>query len=237
MSAGSLKDVLDRLFSIDANDRVKAANEIGEIGTEDEAPVILKVAYEDEASTVKQMAIQSYFEILKEHGFDEIKKAALSHPDQYVRIYAINILGKINSELVTDLLLELLDNDDEKIRATVVKSMIHANTIQNANRLAELIETENHILTLCNMIEACTIWRYSDAISKIKMIYENLSNYNNRIELKTIVIFALASFNDKKALTQLKEEDIDEYYRVKINNKHFKGKSGLFQALEELKKL
>ncbi|MCE7736971.1 MAG: hypothetical protein GPJ54_18950 [Candidatus Heimdallarchaeota archaeon] len=237
MSAGSLKDVLDRLFSIDANDRVKAANEIGEIGTEEEAPIILKVAYEDEASTVQQMAIQSYFEIMKEHGFEEIKKAALSHPDQYVRIYAINILGKIKSELVTDLLLDLLDNNDEKIRATVVKSMIHANTIQNAKRLAELIETENHVLTLCNMIEACTIWKYSEAVPKIKEVYENLSKYNDSIEIKTITIFALAAFNDKKALTQLKEESIDEYYRVKINNKHFKGKSGLLQALEELKTL
>ncbi len=87
------------------------------------------------------------------------------------------------------------------------------------------------------MIEACTIWRYSDAVSKIKVIHENLSNYNNSIELKTIVIFALASFHDKKVLTQLKEENIDEYYRIKINNKHFKGKNGLFQAIEELKKL
>ena len=189
MSAGSLKDVLDRLYSIDASERVKAANEIGEIGTEKEAPIVLKVAYEDETSTVRQMAIQSYFEILKNEAFDEILKAAISHFDQYVRIYAVSILGKLNSELVSEPLLELVKDDDPKIRATVVKSMIHANTSQNAGHLESIFENETHMLTQCNIIEAWAIWNHKQASNQINKLFEIDKLPHLQLELKNNITF------------------------------------------------
>ncbi|MHA2030185.1 MAG: HEAT repeat domain-containing protein [Candidatus Kariarchaeaceae archaeon] len=237
MSAGSLKDVLDRLYSLDANDRVKAANEIGEIGTEQEAPIVLKVAYEDEASTVRQMAIQSYYEIMKEHGFEEIRKAALSHTDEYVRIYAINILGNLRTELVSNLLLQLIEKQDEKIQATAIKSMIHANTIENASKLKSVLVNEDYVLTRCNIIEAWGLWRYSAGITEIKSIFDEQLDNESSIELKTISALVLASFGDEKALTVLKESNIDEYYRIKVASKLYRGRSGLIEAVNQLKKL
>ncbi len=236
MSAGSLKDVLDRLYSIDANERVKAANEIGEIGTEKEAPIVLKKAYEDETSTVRQMAIQSYFEILSDKAYDEILKAANSHFDEYVRIYAVSILGKLNPDLVTDPLLELMKDENHKIRATVVKSMIHANTIQNASHLESFFEKETHILTQCNIIEAWAIWNYKQATEIISKLFENSNLIESHIELKTISLFTLALFDDKNALKKLKEVDIDDYYRIKIDSIYYTGRDGLIKALKMLKK-
>ncbi|OLS28950.1 MAG: hypothetical protein HeimC2_03880 [Candidatus Heimdallarchaeota archaeon LC_2] len=235
MSAGTLKDVMDRLYSIDANERVKAANEIGEIGTEKEAPIVLKVAHEDETSTVRQMAIQSYFEILKEKAYEDILKAAKSHFDQYVRIYAISILGKLDQNQVSEPLLELMKDEDPKIRATVVKSMIHANTIQNAKHLETFFENETHMLTQCNIIEAWAIWNYKQAKGKINKLFENTDKMESQIELKTISLFTLALFGDKKALKELKEGNIDTYYRIKVDSKHFTGRKGLVKALELLK--
>lgn len=236
MSAGSLKDVLDRLYSIDANERVKAANEIGEIGTEKEAPIVLKIAYEDDASTVRQMAIQSYFEILNDKAYNEILLAANSHFDEYVRIYAVSILGKLNPDLVSEPLLELMKDENHKIRATVVKSMIHANTIQNAPHLINFFENETHILTQCNIVEAWAIWNYKQANEIISKLSEKSNLVESHIELKTISFFALALFGDKNALKKLKEADIDDYYRIKIGSKHYAGRNGLLKALKILKK-
>ncbi len=138
-----LSITLSRLYSQDANDRVKAAGELGEIGTPDIAHKLLEVAYQDEASTVRQMAIQSYSEILGLDSLDEIIKSASTHFDDYVKLYSIMIMGRLGTKKVYQPLLDLLNTEDTKIQAAVIRSMIHIQTNEFAQDIFDLLKKSN----------------------------------------------------------------------------------------------
>lgn len=228
--SGTLQDVMARLYSIDANERVKAANEIGEIGTEIEAPTVLKVAYEDEASTVRQMATQSYFEILGDKGIPEIIKIATEHFDTYTRIYGISCLGKANKGLVIETLNILLDDEDEKIRVSTVRAMIHAQTIKLSDRLFSLLEHEESMIVIRNIFEALALWKYQKEHDSLeKYIEANIEKYD--LELKTISYFLLAMLGDTNALKILENDDVDEYIRIKHGGKIYRGRNGLIELI------
>lgn len=229
MSQRSLDDLVARLQNkLDANDQVKAAAELGEVGTPEIAPELLKAVWHDDTSTVRQIAIQSYSEILKEKAFEEVIKVVKTHLDDYVKIYAISILGSMDSNLVTDVLAELLENTNPKIRVPVIRAMIHANTRVNSEIILKTLENETDMLVQKNLIEALAIWKYSKSFELISDILKNSSN----IEIRTIALFALASFGDKNAKKELQSSEIDEYIRISQNNKTFRGRNGLLEALK-----
>lgn len=231
MNKQLLEETVARLKSLDANDRVKAASELGEIGTLNEAPSLLDSAYNDEASTVRQMAIQSYGEIMGEQGLEEITKAATNHFDDYTRIYAISILGNFPSSKVSLLLKELFNTDDYKFRTTVVRAMIHSGSSENAEFLFEKLNEETDLLTLRNMIEAFALWKFE----RVKeTLHRLLEKHTENIELTTIILFALAVFGDSKAVDRIKNEDIDNYMTIRLQHRNYRGKDGLLDALDHL---
>ncbi len=223
-----IEDLLARLHSIDANDRVKAAADLGEYGTPVIAKEVLKAAWEDEASTVRQIAIQSYYKILKNKATDEIIHAAKFHLDEYVKIYAISVLGSLNPSLVAQPLAELLNNENPKIRSTSLRSMIHAGIKENVDIVYTRLEIETNDLALKNSIELLALWRYKKSKEKIAKIIEN----TNSEEVKTMGLFALASFGDKKSKKALETCYDDEYIRIIVKNKTYRGKNGLLEALK-----
>ena len=186
--SSSVQDVLDRLFSLDANDRVKAANEIGELGTPKEAPTVLKVVYEDEASTVRQMAIQSYYEIMKENAFDELEKVVNNHPDDYVKIYALSVLEKFPSTQTEGLFKSSLESENPRIRATVTRAILHADSTMFAETLLELLNIEKDDLVIRNILESFALWKYTAAKDKLKKMLETYPNQNGDPELLTMLL-------------------------------------------------
>lgn len=229
-----VQDVLDRLFSLDANDRVKAANEIGELGTPNEAPTVLKVVYEDEASTVRQMAIQSYYEIMKQDAFDELKKVVNTHSDDYVKIYALSVLEKFPSTQTEELFTSGLQSDNPRIRATVTRAILHANSMMFGEKLLDLLNTEKDNLVLRNILESFALWKYKPSKNKLMNLLESDSNIPEDPELLTMLLFALAALGEKSALKRLQEEDVDEFIRIKYKNEMFRGKQGLLELLKQI---
>jgi len=229
----NLDSTIARLYSNDANDRVKAAGELGEIGTPEVAPKLLEVTYEDEASTVRQMAIQSYSEILGEQSLNEVIKVADSHFDEYVRLYAIMILGRIGGPQVIDPLRRYLALEDEKAKAAALRAMIHAETRENGDAVFDLLKKSKAPLIIRNCIEALSLWKYGDAKDYIRSkIFEreDLSD----LELKTISAFYLAVMNDKSGRQYLQDEKIDNYIRIAVNDTHYHGRDGLLEAVSKL---
>lgn len=225
------KSMLDRLDSLDANDRVKAAAELGEIGTPNEAPRLIQACWEDEASTVRQISVQAYAEILGDDSFDEVLKVVNTHTDEYVRLYAISILGDLTLELVEKPLKELLKNNDPKFRATVLRAMMHADTRSNSDEIYNIIEGESDAFVLRNAVEALTLWNYEKSKDLIKKIYDNEELIQNE-ELRTIVLFSLAKFGDKTALNQLKNDDIDNLIRISYDGQFYRGRDGLLNLIK-----
>ncbi|MHA2403544.1 MAG: HEAT repeat domain-containing protein [Candidatus Kariarchaeaceae archaeon] len=232
MSRRELEELVQRLKSIDANDRVKAAAEIGEMGTPNEAPIVLKSAWDDETSTVRQMAIQSYFEILGESALSEILIAAQTHFDDYVKIYAISLLGKLDPQMVSDPLAKFLSSENPKIRTTALRAMIHANTRDNSDRVHKHLVNEDNHLAQKNAIEALVIWKVKDSKDSIEKILTERDNLS--IEVKTMALFALAAFGSEDARIELETADIDEYTRINLKNKTYRGRNGLLDALTNL---
>ncbi len=227
------KSFMDRLDSLDANDRVKAAAELGEVGTANEAPRLIQACWEDEASTVRQIAVQAYAEILGDASFDEVIKVINTHTDDYVKIYAISILGDLTQELVEGPLKELIKTSDPKLRATVIRAMIHADTRSNSDEIFNLIDGEIDTFVLRNAIEAMTLWNYKKSKDAIKKINHNEELMENE-ELKTIVLFSLASFGDKVALDKLRTDDIDNLIRISYNGRFYRGREGLFNLIKKI---
>ncbi|MHA2249994.1 MAG: HEAT repeat domain-containing protein [Candidatus Kariarchaeaceae archaeon] len=230
MEHRALDELVARLSSLDANDRVKAAAELGEVGTPEVSPHVLKSAWGDETSTVRQMAIQAYYEILGEDAFDEIVKAAKTHFDDYVKIYAISVLGGLKADSVSSILAELLENDSDKIKITILRAMIHAHTTQNTEIVFDLVN-DNNTMIRRNAIEALARWGFKKSQPSIKKI---LTESELDPEIKTIALFALASFGDTEARQQLMVEDIDEYLRIKLGRTTYTGRDGLLDALNKM---
>lgn len=225
--------IIARLYSADANDRVKAAGEIGEIGTETEAPLVLKIAYEDEASTVRQMAIQSFHEIMKRKSLEEIVRAARSHFDEYVRIYAISILGQFDKVDLSEVIPDLLHEMNPRIKIATVKAVADLNYSEMAPKLLELFPSPESPLLTQVIAEAFAIMKYKKSKDKIKQYYvSNLDNLS--LELKTAIVFALSSFGDKSAKKSLKNDEIDNFFTIKIGNQHYRGRKNLLKALNSL---
>ncbi len=227
------KSLLDRLDSLDANDRIKAAAELGEIGTPNEAPRLIQACWEDEASTVRQISVQAYAEILGDESFDEVFKVINTHTDNYVKIYAVSILGDLTQELVEHPLKELIKNTDPKLRATVIRAMIHADTRSNSDEIYKLLDVEIDPFVLRNAIEAMTLWNYKESKDAIKDISDNKELMRNE-ELKTIVLFSLATFGDKVALDRLKTDDIDNLIRISYNGQFYRGREGLLNLIQKI---
>jgi HEAT repeat protein len=227
------KTLLDRLDSLDANDRVKAAAELGEVGTPNEAPRLIQACWEDEASTVRQISVQAYAEIMGDDSFIEVLKIVNTHSDEYVVLYAISILGDLTQELVENPLKELIKNDDPKIRATVIRAMIHADTRSHSNEIYNLIDGEDDAFVLRNAIEALTLWNYHKSKGIVKKIYDDKLLMKNE-ELKTIILFSLARFGDEIALEQLKNDDIDNLIRISYDGQFYRGRDGLLDLIKKI---
>ena len=220
-----LSITLSRLYSQDANDRVKAAGELGEIGTPDIAHKLLEVAYQDEASTVRQMAI-----LLRKglDSLDEIIKSASTHFDDYVKLYSIMIMGRLGTKKVYQPLLDLLSTEDTKIQAAVIRSMIHIQTNEFAQDIFDLLKKSNETIIIRNCIEALSLWKFSEAINFIEENYFNVKQIDS--ELKTISAFYLSVFKKKYGIKFLEQNDVDQFVRVNINNITYKGGNGLLEA-------
>jgi len=232
MSTSDIQAIVNRLYSQDANDRVKAAGEIGEVGTPQEAPIILKVAYEDEASTVRQMAIQSYYEILNGLALAEIKKASMSHFDEYVKIYAISILGNYAINEVQDTFEKLIESSDSKIQITTVKALIHANGTNFADKLLQMFPSKKSDHLSQVIVEAMALWNFKKASKPIEKYY--ITHQTVPLELKTILLFAMASFGNKNAKKSLETEEIDNFSSIKVGDKRYRGRNGLLEALKKI---
>lgn len=234
MSNDPYRQLISRLSSQDANDRVKAAAELGEVGKPEHAPKLLEACWNDEASTVRQIAVQAYGEILKDQGADEIFKVASEHTDEYTRLYAISSLGSMSAETVENYLNQLLTDSNPKIRLTVIRSMIHAQTDGLGNQLLELYETEDDAMVLRNIIEALLLWKSKSIVPKLKT-REDLNHLLENEEFRTFYNLALAIGGDKQAVTFLEEGEIDTLTRIKIRGKWYRGRNGLLEAIDLLK--
>jgi len=230
----ALELTVSRLYSQDANDRVKAASELGEIGTPEIAPKLLDVVYEDEASTVRQMAIQSYSEILGEDSLDEVIKAADSHFDEYVKLYAVMVLGRIGSPRVSEPLSRYIRSDNPKIKAAALKAMIHAETAEQGETVFEVLQQSDKPIIVRNCIEALALWHYQGALDYIQNTYFTNEDIKD-LEIKTISAFYLASFGDKKGINYLETSRVDRYVRIKIDDIYYKGGQGLLEAARLLR--
>ncbi|MHA2501468.1 MAG: HEAT repeat domain-containing protein [Candidatus Kariarchaeaceae archaeon] len=228
-----LKMTVSRLYSQDANDRVKAAGELGEIGTPEVAEILLKVAYEDEASTVRQMAIQSYGEILSTKATQELVKAVSSHYDEYVQMYALNSLGNIGGEGAAETMLRNLEHPNPRMQATTLRAMIHSETKEYAPDVFEFLKDTTDSLLQRNCIEALALWKYKPAKAYISDTYFENRELND-LELKTISAFYLAVMGEKKGKNFLKNERVDNYMRIAVNDKHYRGGTGLLEAADRI---
>lgn len=228
--SNDFSDYLLRLSSNDANDRVKAAAELGEIGTPEVAPNLLKAAYDDEASTVRQMAIQSYAEILGNNAYSEILKAAKNHFDDYVRLYAVSTLGKVFGENEPSDIKFLLEDKDEKIRAAAVKIILQNNLNNFAPLFLKMLDKETYDIGIRNLIEALGLWKYKEANAKINQILKNTKS----LEIKTICYFSLAIFGNEEAIYKIKNDDIDEFMRIYYEGNRYHGRDGLLVIIEQL---
>ncbi len=224
--------IVARLTSIDANDRVKAAAELGEVGTEREAPHLLKAVWEDEASTVRQIAIQAYAEIMKDASFNEIYKAATEHPDRYVRLYAISVLGNILPEIVGDSLYQFLEGDDHGVHEAAVRALIHLNMSDSADRLLTLLNNDTDIYCVQSISEAIALWKYKKGKKILEQKLNTITDNETRIWIK----FALASLGVKKYRDELENDDIDPFIRIKYNDEWYRGKDGILNLIDKLSK-
>lgn len=231
-TGGGLEGIVARLSSQDANDRVKAAAELGEVGTPNEAPELLKAAYEDEASTVRQMAIQAYAEILGEDSIDELVKAVNEHFDDYVRLYAIISLGNLPVSDIGKVLVKFLPLDDSKLRAATLRALIHSQSTEYGDPVFTLMKEEDDTLVFRNCIEALTLWRYAPAKSYLKGLQEQIGEFNT--EIQTFISFYLASFGNKQAREFIENGNIDEFIRIQYDDQHFRGRKGILRLLDRL---
>lgn len=228
LPSDELEMIVNRLrTAIDASDRVKAAAEIGELGTPEIAPKVLDAVWEDEKSNVRQLAVQSYAEILGNEGVEALNVIIEKHTDNYVRLYAIISLGTLSKELVLPTLTKTLEDTDQKIRATTIKQFMHLNARETAPLLMQLLSKESYVLAIRNAVEALAIWKYKAAQS----IIENILKHSENEEITTICLFALACFGSPTAKTQLQEYDVDSDFRVKFMDTTYRGKDGLLKIV------
>ncbi|MCY3410958.1 MAG: HEAT repeat domain-containing protein [Candidatus Heimdallarchaeota archaeon] len=224
----SLEDTLEKLKSEDATTRVKAASDLGENGTEKEAPYLKSMVWEDPSTTAQQIAIQAYVEIMKEKSFEELKRVIGEHQDTYVKINAIHELGKLKNSNVPKILSAFLNDTDDKIRTTAIRSMILADAQQLAGEIFLHLSQETYPLAKQNCIEALGIWKYK----KAKNLIQEIVDISDNEEIITMGLFALAAFGEKSARKQLEERDVDSFWRITVNNTKYRGKKGLFLALD-----
>lgn len=227
----SVKELVDKLKSDDATERLKSAAELGEDGSEEDAFHLVDLIWNDPSSTVSQIAVQAYSELLKEKSFDLVKDVIEKHKDEYVVLYAINILGSIPSDISSNLIDELLDNPNDKIRTAAIRSAISNSSQKLEPKIRAILEKETYSLAIQNCIEALTLWRIKKAKKLIKDVADK---FDDDLEINTISNFSLASFGDKDALQSLKNNPIDEYKRITVNGSRYSGRDGLLEALKNI---
>ncbi len=228
----SFDSILARLeTSVDATDRVKAAAELGEVGTPEVAPILLKVAWEDSQSGVRQAAITSYAEIMKNDAVPELKRAVETHFDSYVRLNALSMLVTLDDEVTLPFLKELIKSSDEKIRSLAIRELFMKGASEMAPLFLEALQTETYSLAQRNLLEALAIWKYHGAEPAIREILDNARHD----EIQIVALFALSVFGDNGALAKLKEIKIDSYFRIKYNDHWYRGKEGLLKLIDRLK--
>ncbi|MDH5402830.1 MAG: hypothetical protein OEZ01_06910 [Candidatus Heimdallarchaeota archaeon] len=224
----ALQQMVDRLYSKDANDRVKAASELGEIGTSNEAPELLKATYNDDQSTVRQMAIQSYAEIMKEDGYDEIVKVVESHEDMYVRLYAISVLAQFPQSC--DILAELLESSNIQLKSAAIRSLIRIGLEMNVviqSKVLEILKNNDNDILLRNCIEALGLWGEKNSIP---IILEQLKTHPSS-EIKTISAFSLALLGENAGKQYIEDNELDNFIRITYKGKIYRGKVGIKEIL------
>lgn len=227
----SIEDKILTLSSEDATERMRAVAELGEEGDQSVAPKIKDIIWNDKSPSIQQIAVQSYAEILGDESMDEMRRIIESHHDRYVIQYALGALGNFKSENVETYLGSLMEEMDDTLRTTVLRSIIRSNSLGLRDKVMQILAKETYPLAIRNCIEALALWKYKK--SK-KLIEEIMSNNTNDIEIKTISLFALAVFGDKKAKKSLIEGEIDDYTRITVGNKNYKGRKGLLLALDNI---
>ncbi|RMG26964.1 MAG: HEAT repeat domain-containing protein [Methanobacteriota archaeon] len=227
----SFDSIIARLeTSIDATDRVKAAAELGEVGTPEVAPILLKAVWEDSQSGVRQAAITSYVEVLGEDAYPELEKVITSHFDAYVRLNAISMLSKLPKDMSLQLLQKGLDSDDDKVRTLSIRELYLIGAKELAPRFVELLRTESYHLAKRNLIEALAIWKVNEAKDIIKQVISQDSDP----EIQGIGVFGLAALGEPGAKEKLENMDIDPFIRIKFDNEWFRGKEGLLSLLKRI---
>ncbi len=227
----SFDSIIARLeTSVDATDRVKAAAELGEVGDPEVAPFLLKTVWEDSQSGVRQAAVTSYIEVLKEKAMPELEKIIFNHFDSYVRMNAVSMLPKLDMSVAVKLLRRLLDSEDEKIRAMAIRELYFFDDRHSIEKFMQMLEKETYHLALRNILEALALWKAKDSYPLIKkLLQKDLSN-----EVKTLAHLALAIFGDRESAEFLKSNEADSSLRIKYDNEWFRGKDGLWTLVEKL---
>lgn len=213
--------------SQDASDRVKAAGELGDIGTPEIAPAVMEAVWEDPKSNVREMAIQSYAEIMGDDGSEQLGKVALEHFDPNVQFYAIYKLGTLSKEKSLPFLERVLNSKDEKHRAMAIKQIIKLNASETSAQLLDILRDETYVLAQRNILEALAIFKYKEAKNQIR---DFLTSTNNQ-ELLTFGNFALACFGDKSAKKYLETEELERLIRVSYKDKIYRGRNGLLEIV------
>lgn len=227
----SIEDKINTLNSKDATERLRAVAELGEEGNPTVAPRIKDIIWNDKSPSIQQIAVQSYAEILGDESIDEMRRIIETHHDSYVIQYALGALGNFKSDNVETFLGKLIESEDDNFRTTVLRSIIRSNSDGLKDKVLQVLTKEKYPLAIRNCIEALALWKYK----KSKKLIEEVMNMNeNDLEIKTISLFALAVFGDKKAKKALMGEEIDDYTRITVNNTNYKGRKGLLLALDEI---
>jgi HEAT repeat protein len=227
-----LELIISRMVSSqDASDRVRAAGELGEVGTPEIAPKVLEVVWQDSQSNVREMAIQSFAEILGDDAAEDLGKVLKDHYDDNVRLYATHKLGTLSKQEAINHLKVGIHDKNEKIRAITIRELIHIEAKEMSEHLLNLLRNETYNLAKRNILEALALWRYKPA----KQIIIELLKNENSLEVITFSHFALAIFGEKDSLKFLENEEIETMLRVSYKDKIYRGREGLIEIIKILK--
>lgn len=69
----------------------------------------------------------------------EILVEALSHPEMWIRIHAINALSKIEDRRVTPILLQMLNDPEREVKKQVIQSLGELKDPRSSNALQEIV--------------------------------------------------------------------------------------------------
>ncbi len=219
----TLDSVLSRLnTSVDATDRVKAASELGELGDPKAVPYLEKALWEDSQSGVQQVAITSIIEILKEDAIDHIRNVMENHPDEYVKLNALQGIEMLQKPQIKQLLEILLSDSDSKIRAMAVKLIMNYQFEGFDDKIIELLKVEDDDIVLGN------IFQYV-AFNKLKSVEASVLLKMNKVrdeDSLNYAYFSLASLGNQTGKDLFEKADY-QFIRIKFQGKFYRGKDGM----------